>query len=294
MNIFNRPKSYRHRRPLRDTIRRLLQKNTVRYALLGVGVLIILGIILAIVTAPEPLKPEDTAFNDYTVITVGVATESPAFGTVDEEGNVIGFDADIARILLNRLYPDATIVFKEISSQNASYQLRNGIIDIAVGMLPYDVLKTQGLSMSTGYFTDGVYAYAANSPGSSGVLGQIQGKNVHVMISDVKKNTVVSALEEKYFEVELIDCSSYPDAVDSLYMGRTSAVIAPRYKMTPYRENLVALSPAVTTVDYRFAAWTANSDVIELLNEEIAIAYEDGTLEELRVEWDISETFIEE
>ena len=99
-----------------------------------------------------------------------MALRIPAF-PAPKVANPLGLIGKWRRRSSIPFYPDAELTFLVVPAEEASYQLRIGEIDLAMGTLTYDVLKTQGLSVSDGYFTDSVHAYVApDSPASVGSL----------------------------------------------------------------------------------------------------------------------------
>jgi ABC-type amino acid transport substrate-binding protein len=108
------------------------------------------------------IKAEDTRLYGSSTIYVDVV-ECPGFVQKNEDGEAEGFDIDLITELLQGMYPTSKIHFSFQESQLVSYDLRNGKVDLAIGTFTKGVTKTLGLSVSNGYFTDGVYAYVAIS-----------------------------------------------------------------------------------------------------------------------------------
>ena len=88
-----------------------------------------------------------------------MGTDCASFGSVTADNEVSGFEKDAAEAVFGELYPDAKLAFEPIAQQEASYLLKNGEIDAALAMLPANVLKTEGLSLSNGIFKDSVYPF---------------------------------------------------------------------------------------------------------------------------------------
>lgn len=266
-------------------LNRIFNRYTIKYWIIGGAVFLVALVSLIIYQNSRQIQPSDTSFYRQNQIVVGFSMESSHFATVSEDGEIAGFNRDLITELLSRIYPDADVVCKQIDAQEASYLLKEREIDLAIGLFTSDVLKTQGLSLSNGYFTDGIYAYAA--PGT-GEISQIMGKKVSVMTSDINKSVVTDALEKNALEVEIFSCSSYPDGIQAVLNGNSAALITTQYKMSPY-EGLEQLSPALASVSYRILAWKNNSSAVSLLNNEIRSLREGGQLQTLREKWGLTE-----
>ncbi|MBQ9942195.1 MAG: transporter substrate-binding domain-containing protein [Christensenellaceae bacterium] len=271
---------------------RIFNRFTWKYWILGGAALIILLTGISIYKSNQKLTPADTALYGEQQIVVGIAADVANFGTADASGQPTGLDRDVATALLSSLYPDSEIFFVEIESQQASYLLREGKIDLALGMFPKDVLRTQGLSVTQPYFTDGVYAYV--NPGSSITdLSGLGGKRLSVMTSEVSKSTVQSALKDRQLEADLVSCTSYPDGIYGVQRGSSKAIIAPACKMIPYKEDLRRLDTPVCTVGYCILSWKNQGNMTSLLNERIAAMQEEGEIDLLAAKWGVEQTILE-
>lgn len=143
----------------------------------------------------------------------------------------------MAEAVLTDIYPDKTLIFRAITSQEASYLLKTGEIHIALGMYVSGPLKTQGLSLSNSYFTDGIYAFcAADSTIDS--LWALTNRRVRVLTSDITKSAVASMFKELEISVDLHLCSSYPDGLESLLSGDCAALVGLAIKLSGYMVRL--------------------------------------------------------
>ena len=206
---------------------------------------------------------------------------------MDDAGEVTGFERDVAAAVLSDLYPDKAVSFRAISSQEASYLLKTGQIHIALGMYVSGPLKTQGLSLSNAYFTDGVYAFCpAESTADS--LWALTNQRVRVLSSDITKSAVASMFKKLEIAVDLHLCSSYPDGIAALSRGDCAALIAPRYKLESFAE-LRRIEEPVGFASYRFLLWSDNADVTALINTSLSRLRASGRLAELRNTWGLLE-----
>lgn len=218
-------------------------------------------------------------------IVVGVAAPTP-FTEIDSDGNMSGFEIDFINELLDRTYPESEIRLKNIESQQASYLLKTGDIDIAIGMFTGGPLKTQGLSISKGYYYDTVNIFCDKDSTITTLIG-LTNKKIRVLSSEITKSSVSSMFKSLSINVDLHLCSSYPDAIESITSGETIGIASPKQKLKAYDE-LKMLDEAIGECSYSLMLWKSHSDVTAILNTTISQMASDGTLKALRDKWGLN------
>lgn len=287
-------RAYRHnkRRYFSNFLKRIFNKYTLKYWII-LGVLGAGAIVFSIMTGSKPITVNQTGFYKKDVLKIGVGLDNPSFAGKDQAGEIQGFERDLAEAVFGALYPDARLDFIEIEEQEASYFLRNKEIDAALCMLTPDVLKSQGLALSSAYFQDGVYAFVTSESGITGA-NQFEGKTVGIMAADVKSSLVTQYLEAHGVNADIIEYASYPDAIDALKAGRICAVVTTRYKMSQYGEGVLMIDQPMATLGYRIAFWTDNTNTRTFVNQKLAELRESGGLERLMAKYGLIETRIED
>ena len=84
---------------------------------------------------------------------VGLDASFPPFESLDADGNVLGFDADLAHAIAARL--GAEPVFVNVGFDGLYDALWAGRVDVIISGLPYDPRRTQDVNYSTPYFNAG-------------------------------------------------------------------------------------------------------------------------------------------
>lgn len=277
-------KYYRYYRFFLNHLKNLANRRTLHRML--PLLLCIVGILVVLISVAsmggsntDKISPADTDFYKKSRILVGVVPDNGALCTIDESGNATGYECELLRTILHELYPEVSVEFTEIDSQMASYELKHKNIDIAVGMFSKDVTKTQGLSLTVPYYTDGLYAYTANS---GTTLAALQGHTVYLISTEYPVDLVKKAFSDLEIELELVSCSSYPDAVEAVNDGRAAAVVGMYRKMESKGFSLERIEQRIVDISYRILLWKDNSDVTALINKELNGMLEDGSLETLR------------
>jgi ABC-type amino acid transport substrate-binding protein len=259
----------------------LLNRRTIPILLCIVGILVVFISVTSMGGSDsDKINPADTAFAKKSRILVGVVPDQDVFCKIDENGNAIGYEAELLRTMFMEMYPGVPVVFQEIDSQMASYDLKHGNIDIAIGMFSKDVTKTQGLSLTVPYYTDGLYAYSTGGKNTS--LASLQGTSVYLLTTEYPGGLATKAFAEMGLELETVSCSSYPDAVDSIMNGSASAVVGAFRRMESKNLPLQRIDQRIADVSYRILLWKDNSDITALINAKLNEMLENGSLDALR------------
>ena len=276
----------RYRQQPKFRLRDLFNKYTYRYWIIGGAVFLVALAAVLIWSSAKKLRATDTKMYYQEEIVIGISDSR--FSATGEDGLPTGFDREVAEAIIGSVYPNAKLSFVVVPAEEASYQLKIGEIDLAMGTLTYNVLKTQGLPLSDGYFRDSVHAYVAqDSPVS---IGGLNGGRVLIMTSELQRTDVRNALTEKQVTPEtFLTCSSYPDAIAAVAAKTSSAVIAPKCKMEEFEHSLIMVEEPVCSISYRIAAWKTNSDAISILNTAIAKKMADGTIDSLAAKYGMTQ-----
>ena len=274
------------KRRFKIDFKRLLNKKFLPLYIAAAAVIFVFVIVLGTGKTANVTREEDTAFYSRSTIYVGIDAQNNSFAFKDENGGYSGYDVDVITELLKRAYPEKKIVFREADSQIASYKLKTGEINLAIGQYVRGVTKTQGLSLTQGYYTDDVYAYVSADSGIT-EINSLRSKDVLVMTTQIPRTTVKNALKGINDGINIISCSSFADARDSLKNGTAGAIIAPEQMMVLRSEGYERLSDVITTVDYRILAWQTSAGVSSYLNVHLKNMQEDGTLAELQQKYGI-------
>lgn len=94
---------------------------------------------------------------------VGVSSESPPFGFVDENGELVGFDIDIARLIAKATFGDETKV--EFVRQSAAQRwpnAQNGTVDFGAQTTSIYADRAQKVAFTRSYIDGGVVMIVRN------------------------------------------------------------------------------------------------------------------------------------
>lgn len=276
---------HKYKRSIENFLKNLFSRRMLPLLACIAGILVVFILVTSMGGGDDTIKPEDTALSEHARIHVGLVPDNGPMCSVDEEGTSFsGYEYELIRTILRECYPEIPIEFTVIDSQIASYQLRNGMIDLAIGTFSRDVTKTQGLSSSVSYYTDGLYAYVPQKSSTTS-LAELQGRTVYLSSTEFPIKTAKAGFTELGIELDTLSCSSYPDAFDALDSGDAAALIGPKCRMDALGADLKRIDQRIGDVSYRILAWTDNSDAISLINAKLNEMLESGALDELRAKY---------
>lgn len=247
-------------------LRSLITRRNIIAACIGLAVIVFIIIIIMMINQP---KAENTSIYREGIAIVGVATGTE-FAEIDESGNITGFEKEYAETLVKEIYgEDFRIEFVSITSQDASYKVKEGEVDFAIGMFSPTVTKTRGMLLTDAYYADANSVIVKSSSDIKSIK-DLSGETIGIFNTEVYSSTVKSALQDEgASNCTYISCSSYIDAVDSLRRGNITALVCPSYKIAPYIGDTEKIIGNAGSANYCLMLWTTEKELLELMNNAI-------------------------
>lgn len=147
---------------------------TLRWA--AIAGLFLCGLLSLLVGCKEA-DPSLGRIQQAGVLRVGLDPSWPPFEHVDQEGEIVGLDVDLARAIGQRLGVEVHLV---VSGWEGLYAaMAAGQFDVAISALPYDPWRTQEVAYSITYFNAGPVV-VASLDGTVSEEGDLEGTAVHV------------------------------------------------------------------------------------------------------------------
>ena len=112
--------------------------------------------VLAFPNAQVENSPTFVKIKERGYLVVGVKYDSPPFGYVDNEGELMGFEIDLMREFAHRWLGDAKAVeFVQVISSNRIERLLSGDIDLIAATMTYTQERDKTIDFSQTYYLDG-------------------------------------------------------------------------------------------------------------------------------------------
>lgn len=216
---------------------------------------------------------------------VAVNDDWRPLGFTSEQGQLIGFEVDIAARLAEALFEDATAVeFHPVANRDRIPAVLNGEVDIAIAGLAITPMRTRVVDFSVPYYLDGTAFITRSSQVQSladlttGAIGLLEGSDAvpHVHY------TLPSA--------ELVGVDSYSSAYETLEAGQIDAFAGdltvlvgwaqeyPDYRLLP---SILTAEPLAIT----FPKGNQYNSLRRFINESLNQWHEDGWLEDQATYW---------
>ncbi len=230
------------------------------------------------------------------VLRVGMDASYPPFEYVDGEGNLVGFDVELARELAARLGPlieaegrdDST---REVQAQfvaNLSYDglydaLTAGQVDVVISALYVDPTRMADFSYSTVYFDAGQVLVVAQ--GTSGITGMedLAGRRLAVEFGS-EGDMVARTWARRLVGLTVLSCGSADEALGRVATGEADAALVDHLSALT-REDLRVVGAPVTAEPYAVAVRRESRGLLRLINRALADMQADGTLAALERRW---------
>jgi ABC-type amino acid transport substrate-binding protein len=254
-----------------------------------------------VVTTPTMLPLPENASTAARIralghIRVGVRYDDDPFGIVNDQGDLLGFDVDLAREFASRWLGDPGAVrFVQVTNDTVTERVRTGLVDMVIAALPPNKSAAADVAYSAPYYYDGL-ALAVRAPGV--VTG-----TVTVQSPADLDGVAVAVVEEADTEAALRRVAGaaapsvvyYPDyfsAVAGLETGVVEAVVGPRRTLVRLAAGTgdLGLTPYFTRDPYAIGLPKSDSPFRHLVNATLMELIRDGTYGRLFARWFPDET----
>lgn len=211
----------------------------------------------------------------------GVKIDFPPFGSIDQTGEINGFDADLARRLGRALFEDETgAELVPVTSGGRIPLLYSGLIDVIVATMTITEDRRLVLEFSDPYFVTGSMLLVRKDSSIQG-LQDLAGKSVAVVEGAVQQQD----LPQMVPGVKLAAYKSLTEALMALRSSRVDALCQDDVAvLTEARRSgdVKAVGNSFLPRPYAMAVRKGERKFLDWLNARLEAMKADGTLQELR------------
>ncbi len=236
-------------------------------------------------TAPPPTLSTAALVRMRSALRVGIRFDAPPLASVDEEGNLVGLDVDIARELARRwLGSPRNVEFVQVTSNSALRRIQNREVDLALGGLAHTKPAETYADFSLSYLQDGE-AVLIRAGAFADVPGLAQRAITYI---DATSIPAISQMQiANNMTVTLQSASSYASAIQSLLEGETDAVIGRwrRLRAEAARNGALAVLAVLQQQPVAIMLPQNDSDWADLVNITLSAMLNDGFYAEAYQRW---------
>ncbi len=212
---------------------------------------------------------------------VGLDPSFPPFEMVSEDGQVVGYDVDLARAMAEQWGVKVRIV--GIGFDGLIDAVRADKIDAAISAIPYDPLLTKDVRFSTPYFDAG-WRIVVPREAPIQTQSDLTGKRVAVEWGS-EGDVWARRLQRSQPGLQLVLKPSLDEALEALRNGEADAAIVDGVTYQLHKEDLRQVGEPLSREPYVIVMSMKAHQLHEEVNAALEALREAGTLEALEARW---------
>ncbi len=232
----------------------------------------------------EPEKAPVTALDkikEVGEISIATNPDYPPFETIDDQGNVIGFDIDLSTAVAKEL--GVAPKFVKMSFDTIITAVKNGQADIGVSAFSITEERKQSIDFSNPYYSSSQVIMVLKDSGFTG-KDDLAGKTIAVELSTTGADAA-KTIEDA--QVKAVD--DYNVATMMLKNGSAHAVVldAPIAAEYVSRYDFAVLDTPLTFEETAMVIKKGNTALKEAIDNALEKIKADGRYDELKKKWNI-------
>ena len=245
------------------------------------------GIFLLRGALPEKVDPAWERMEQTGLFRVCTDPSWPPFEFVNPEtGRIEGFDADLARLLAQRMSPDVRAEIVPVGFDSLYDALLADRCDALISALPYEPMRTEDVVFSVAYFNAGLVIVVAQETRGIEHLQDLKGRVVgvewgFVPEGDRRQQSFLRDLDARRYDTA-------EDVLRALEVGEVEAAIVDRLTaltQVGQCQDLTIVGEPLTDINYVIPVRPENYRLLSAINEGLLKMRKDGTLETLQERW---------
>ena len=215
---------------------------------------------------------------------LGLDTEFPPMGFVDENGEIVGFDIDMAKEVCSRL--GAQLVLQGINWDEKEKILDRGDIDCIWNGLSVTPARQEALCLSEPYMkNEFIFVLPGESPVKK--LDDLEGKLVGVQTGSTAEETLMAS--DLYAKIRVRLFEDNVDLLETLAKGEMDAALVDSvvayYFVNESEKPFLILSDSFGEDDYAIGFRKEDRALRDKVQEILGEMRADGTLARIAVQW---------
>ncbi|MDN7244673.1 transporter substrate-binding domain-containing protein [Planococcus shenhongbingii] len=242
-------------------------------------------------TGSEGANTEKTVLLDQIkeegVLKVGLMGTYRPYNFMNENQEMDGFDADIAKEVADRLGVEVEFVAQEFSGMIAGLQAEK--FDVVISQMTITDERKEQMDFSDPYITNQVKVIVSEDNDSITAVEEFKGKDIGVGLGTNDETYLRTELMPEVGEFNIMTYDDVITTLKDLDAGRVDATINNMYAIKPVVEQngfkIKAVGEPIKSDQAGIAARKGNEELITELNRILAEMKEDGTYNEIFVKW---------
>ncbi len=218
--------------------------------------------------------------------TIGVKCDSKPFGFVDKDGNIQGFDVDVAKGIARQILGDENALeLVCVTPQSRITDLNSKKVDMIIAAMSITDTRAGVVRFSNPYYVAGQAIMVKNNS-KIAALNDLNGKNVGFILGTTGEKTIRNLAPA----ANLRAAKTYPDIYELLKKDEIDAILADDsmlYGILSDNKGLKILQKRYTREYYAIAMrqWGESDELFESVNNAINIMQQRGILNKIKAKW---------
>jgi polar amino acid transport system substrate-binding protein len=220
------------------------------------------------------------------VLRVGMDASFPPFEYVDGEGNLAGFDVDLARAVADHLGVEAQFV-ANLPYDGLYDALTTQRVDVVISALYVDPTRMARFAYSASYFNAGHVLVTGETTTDIEAMEDLAGRTLAVTFGS-EGDVAARTWNRRLADLTILPCDTPVQALDQVASGQADAALVDHVSAlarTGAGTGLQVVGDPVTDEPYAIAVWGENRRLLRAINDALEHLEEDGTLEALKIRW---------
>lgn len=221
-------------------------------------------------------------------IIVGISFDSKPFGFKDSDGQIKGFEVDLAREIADRLLgsPDK-VIFKNVSSQERIDLAKSGDVDMVISTMTITPQRKKVVDFSSPYFIAG-QAIGVKKDRKIDSIYDLMNKRVIVILGTTGEKNIKQFLPNALIQGYI----NNSDAINAFKSGEGDAITtddALLLGLVMDNSDYMLLPKRLTKEPYGivFKKSRETNALRQKINKILNEIYQDGTFESIKTKWGI-------
>lgn len=221
-------------------------------------------------------------------VIVGVKNDTKPFGFLDKDGNLIGYDIDIAKKIAYLIFGDENqIEFVPVTPSNRIMKLNSGQVDMLVATMSVTSQRLQLFDFSTTYHIAG-QAIMVRKGSTISSLKELNKKKAIIVYGSTSEKNLRLAVPDAI----IIGYKTYPEAYRALKAGKAEAIVADDTILLRFAiddPSVVLLSKRYSMEHYAvaFRKGKKSERLLDKVNFMIESMVRSGEISRMQEEWGI-------
>lgn len=216
---------------------------------------------------------------------VGMDPSFPPFESLDGDGQLVGYDLDLARAIAARW--GITITVHGIGFDSLFDAALAGQVDAAISALPVEPRFARDVAYSVPYFEAGLLLVIRTEDAGMQRVEDLAGKRLAVELGSAG-DAQGRVLQRQLEDLTLLPFSLSQEALRAVASGQADAALVDgvsAWQFAGHNNEVRLLERAVISDPYVIVLPARSPDLLEAVNKAIEEMKDDGTLAALRRRW---------